>query len=251
MKLIRSCLERGWYHVDPFGRKGSAWPKAGPVLPSHSWFRWLHCSPGKHWSSSSLVPSLWLDVEVHRSFAAVFGHHSHPLWDEGAAQQARCRRWRRVPLLCVAALILGPCSLWWVSPGWIKDRCLLQGMGGAQLLTGTAGPVCSKLGHFVLPQVTSSQKSFLQGWRSLNPYYALTGIWHRLLEMDIRSWTHCNKGRTFFLVVFVVIQILKLWSMIWWIVKCPQSLNTFTSSPCSSLLWLSVLFSYPFSFLEL
>lgn len=115
-------------------------------------------------------------------------------------------------------------------------------MGGARLLTGT---VCSQLGRLVLPQVTWSKKSFLQGWRSLNPYYALTGIWHHLLEKDIHSWTHCNKGRTFFWVVFVVVQILKLWSIIWWIVKCPQSLNTFTSSPCSSLLWLSVLFSFP------
>lgn len=116
----------------------------------------------------------------------------------------RSRHWRRVPLFCVAALIPGPRqylgtgSLWSVSPGWIKDGCLPQGMGGARLLTGTTGPVCSKLGHLVLPQVTSSKKSFLQGWRSLNPYYALTGIWHCLLEMDVRSWTHCNKGRTFF-----------------------------------------------------
>lgn len=114
--------------------------------------------------------------------------------------------------------------------------------GGARLLTGT---VCSQSGHLVLPQVTWSKKSFLQGWRSLNPYYALTGIWHHWLEMDIHSWTHCNKGRTFFWVVFVVVQILKLWSIIRWIVKCPQSLNTFTSSPCSSLLWLSVLFLFP------
>lgn len=40
------------------------------------------------WAASAwlAVASLWLDLEVHRSFAAVCGH-SHPPWDEGAAQQ--------------------------------------------------------------------------------------------------------------------------------------------------------------------
>lgn len=164
--------------------------------------------------------------------------------------QARLQRWRHVPFFCVAALIpgpgryLGPGSLCSVSPGWTKDRCLPQGMGGARLLTATTGPLCSRLGHLVLPQVTSSKKSSLQGWRSLNPYYALTGIWHCWLEMDVHP-EHTVTREGLLPVVFVVIQILKLWSIIWRIVKCPQSLNTFTSSPCSSLLWLSVLSSFP------
>lgn len=110
-----------------------------------------------------------------------------PLWDQGAAQQL----WAGLGWFLILCSSLNPwpsaapgyqqlCS---VPPGWQR--------------TGASHPFCSKLGHLVLPQVTSSRKSFLQGWRSLNPYYALTGIWHCLLEMDVRSRTHWNKGRTF------------------------------------------------------
>lgn len=98
------------------GEREQPGPKLGPMLPSHSkcWFRWLHCSPGKHLSTISLVPSLWLDLEVHRSFAAdrVFGL-SRYLWDQGqwvqhsSSGQASVAAWRRLPLFCVAALIPG------------------------------------------------------------------------------------------------------------------------------------------------
>lgn len=189
MKLIRSCLERGWFLL--LGEREQPGPKLGPALPFHSrcWFRRLHCSPGKHLSTISLVPSLWLDVDMHRSFAAGCVYPDPIICgirvQHSSSGQAGWWRWRHSLILCSSLnpwplVVPGYPQALSVSPSWIKDGNLLSFMG-------TMGPVCSKLGHLVLPQVTSSEKSFLQGWRSLSPYYALTGISLCLLEMDVGS----------------------------------------------------------------
>lgn len=202
MNSIRSCLERGWFLLLEKGSSlAQSWGQhflsiAGVGLgdctaaQENIWAPSAWCHPfGWMWTSQELCS--WLCLSC-----------SHYLWDQGAAQQL----WAGlgggtggVPLFHVAALIPGP---WWYLG--TPSLCVCHQAGWRMgtpippLLTGTTGPVCSKLGHLVLPQVTSSEKSFLQGWRSLSPYYALTGIWLCLLEMDVGSWTRCNKGRTFF-----------------------------------------------------
>lgn len=121
------------------GEREQPGPELGPALPFHSgcWFRRLHCSPGKHLSTISLMPSLWLDVDMHRSLAADHvSDHSHHPWDQGAAQQL----WaglgggaEGVPLFRVAALIPGPRRTWaptasvsvtWLAKGWREHGSL-------------------------------------------------------------------------------------------------------------------------------
>lgn len=148
MKLIRSCRERGWYRVDPVGRKAQPGPKLGPALPFHSgcWFRRLHCSPGKPLSTISLVPCLWLELEAPRSFAApVFGH-CHPLWDEGAAQQLRAGS-----LAALEARSLFLCSSlnpWpWAVPGARQPLLCVTRLDKGQVPPARHGRSTAPYGH--------------------------------------------------------------------------------------------------------
>lgn len=45
----------------------------------------------------------------------------------------------------------------------VKYGSLLRGRGEHDAVIGTKRPVCSKLGHLALPQVTWNKKSFLKG----------------------------------------------------------------------------------------